>query len=292
MKQIPDFIIIGAMKCGTSTLQAQLARQPGFFLTTPKEPNFFSDDEIFARGAKAYAELFADAAPEDRCGEASTHYTKLPTYPETVERMAGLLEAPRLIYVMRHPVDRLVSHYIHEWTERTIESPIDDAALGVPRLVEYGCYARQLAPYFARFGREAVLPVFLERMHQAPQETLERIGRFLGHEEKLRWEAERGPANVSAERMRSSPWRDRIVDQPLLRSLRRRFVPKGLRDRVRSLWTLRERPQLSPGTREELERRFDADLAELGAWLGTPLDCASFRAQVSGRDLDWAEAPR
>ena len=45
---LPDFLIVGAMKCGTSTLQAQLALQDGIFMTTPKEPNFFSDDAVFA----------------------------------------------------------------------------------------------------------------------------------------------------------------------------------------------------------------------------------------------------
>ena len=58
---LPDFFIIGAMKCGTSTLQAQLARQDGVFMTTPKEPNFFSDDDIFAKGRAWYEGLFADA---------------------------------------------------------------------------------------------------------------------------------------------------------------------------------------------------------------------------------------
>ena len=46
----PEFLIIGAMKSGTTTLQVQLASQPGIFMTTPKEPNFFSDDDVFARG--------------------------------------------------------------------------------------------------------------------------------------------------------------------------------------------------------------------------------------------------
>ena len=46
----PDFILIGAMKCGTTTLAGQLAAQDGVFITTPKEPNFFSDDAVYARG--------------------------------------------------------------------------------------------------------------------------------------------------------------------------------------------------------------------------------------------------
>lgn len=112
----PDFIIIGGMKCATSTLHEQLALQPGIFMTSLKEPNFFSNDEEFAKGMDYYQSLFAGAQPQDLCGESSTHYTKLPTYPDTVKRLAEAFPQTKFIYVMRHPIDRLVSQYIHEWT--------------------------------------------------------------------------------------------------------------------------------------------------------------------------------
>ena len=88
---LPDYLIIGAMKCGTSTLAVQLGAQPGLFMTTPKEPNFFSDDVIYSRGAAWYQALFDDAKPGDIKGEASTHYTKLPTHPDTLSRLRNLL---------------------------------------------------------------------------------------------------------------------------------------------------------------------------------------------------------
>ena len=59
----PDYIVIGAMKCGTTTLAAQLGAQSGLFMTTPKEPNYFSDDDVFARGPDWYSALFDAAAP-------------------------------------------------------------------------------------------------------------------------------------------------------------------------------------------------------------------------------------
>jgi len=73
----PDFIIIGAMKSATSTLHEQLALQPDFFMSTPKEPFYFSDDEVFSRGREWYLNLFSNAEPNQLCGESSTHYTKL-----------------------------------------------------------------------------------------------------------------------------------------------------------------------------------------------------------------------
>lgn len=128
----PDFLIIGAMKCGTSTLQAQLARQPGVFMTTPKEPNFFSDDAIYAKGPDWYAGLFADAAPGDLTGEASTHYTKLPTHPEALPRLTAALDAPKLIYMIRDPVTRTVSHFIHEWSMGVMQGDMGAALDDIP----------------------------------------------------------------------------------------------------------------------------------------------------------------
>lgn len=68
MTRLPDFIIIGAMKCATSTLHDQLARQPGLFMSTPKEPNFFSDDEQWGRGLDWYGSLFEAVPGDTLCG--------------------------------------------------------------------------------------------------------------------------------------------------------------------------------------------------------------------------------
>src|SRR5262245_50888304 len=124
---LPHFLIIGAMKAATSTLYDQLRQQPGIFLPELKEPNFFSDDASYARGIDWYCGLFAEACPGDLIGEASTHYTKLPTHPATISRMQEVLETPRLIYVMRHPVDRLISQYMHQKSEGEIRCGLEEA---------------------------------------------------------------------------------------------------------------------------------------------------------------------
>jgi hypothetical protein len=282
----PDFMIIGAMKCATSTLHEQLAANEGFFMSRPKEPNFFSDDDVWARGLDWYAGLFAAAPAGALRGESSTHYTKLPTHPRTIERVAASVRTRRFIYVMRHPVDRLVSHYIHEWSQGFYRESLDEAVAAHPELVDYGCYARQIEPWIGCFGREAILPVFFERLTVAPEAEMERIGRFLGRE-KLLWHPELGAQNVSSERLRKSPLRDAFIESPLLAGLRRRFVPRAVRDRVKRLWQIRERPALSAASRARLESVFDADLVQLGAWLGAPLACATFAVTVSSRSLEW-----
>ena len=157
----PDFIVIGAMKSATTTLHEQLARQPGIFMSRPKEPNFFSDDAIHARGWSWYSSLFRPASAADLRGESSTHYSKLPTYPRTVERLARDLPRLKLVYVMRHPIDRLVSQYVHEVTAGRIAMDLREALVRHPELIDYSRYSMQLQPFLDAYGFAAVLPGLL-----------------------------------------------------------------------------------------------------------------------------------
>jgi hypothetical protein len=284
----PDFIIIGAMKCATSSLHEQLAAQPGLFMSTPKEPNFFSDEDQFERGLDWYWSLFDGAAEGDLCGESSTHYSKLPRHPKVVDRLSQHVPEAKFIYVMRHPIDRLVSHYVHEWTQRVLDYPISEALDRHPALVQFSQYAMQLTPYLETFGRSRVLPVFFDRLRTHPRQELERVCRFIGYEGEPRW-VEMEAKNVSAKRMRTSPLRDKLVDAPVVSYLRRRFVPQSVRDRIKSLWTMNDRPELTAGDREWLEQLFDEDLAQLGEWLGIDLCCANFVEQTRDEPRDWVQ---
>ena len=281
----PDFIIIGAMKCATTTLHDQLAAHTGVFMSTPKEPNFFSDEAQWKRGLDWYFGLFAGAEQGELCGESSTHYTKLPTHGRTIDRLAEHVPDAKFIYVMRHPIDRLISHYIHEWTQRVIDEPLSRAIDAHPELVQYGQYAMQLRPYIERFGRERVLPVFFDRLNAHPQDELERVCRFIGYRGQVTWR-DLPPSNVSGERMRKSKLRDVLVDLPVLSTIRRRLVPKSLRERVKQLWMMKDRPQLEEADRRRLVAMFDPDLAELGRALGMDLRCDNFVAQT--RDVPHA----
>lgn len=287
MANSPNFMIIGAMKCATSTLHEQLALQPGIVMTEPKEPNFFSDNEEYQRGMDWYLSLFTEAQATDICGESSTHYTKLPTYPETVARIAAEFPELKFIYVMRHPIDRLVSQYIHEWTEGVISVDINEAIDQFPQLIEYSLYTRQLAPYFQQFGQSMVLPVFFERLLTESQSELERICSFIGYGDVPRWNFDLDAQNVSQERIRRSEWRDFLVEAPILKQLRRLFIPKSLRTWVRSLWTMKQKPQLTPEKLARLQEIFDQDLTTLGSWLGTDLTCDTFKNIVKKDALTW-----
>src|SRR5262245_35833628 len=269
----PDFIIIGAMKSATTTLHEQLARQRGIFMTHPKEPNYFSDDPIHARGCAWYGSLFRPAGAADLRGESSTHYTELPTYPRTVERMVRALPDLKLIYVMRHPIDRLVSQYVHEVTGGGIRVGLCEAVVRYPELIEYSRYSMQLEPYVAAYGFGSVLPVFFARLVSHPQAELERIGRFLGHAGPLVWDVRLPPQNRGRDRLRPSSVREVLVQAPILRTIRRRVIPRRWSQSVKRLWRARiEPPYISPTLEAHLREIFDRDLALLGSWLGLQLE--------------------
>lgn len=284
---LPSFIIIGAMKSATTTLQEQLVRQPGIFMCEPKEPNYFSDDDQYAKGMDWYEGLFANAPENALLGEASTHYTKIPTHPNSVERIKLALSKVKLIYVMRHPIDRLVSHYIHQWSMGIFHETIDEAVTRHPELVSYGQYAMQLQPYFETFGRDAVLPVFFDRLVSEPQAELERVCQFIGYNGKAEWKTDLAPSNVSSQRIKRFPLYSIVIETGPAIWVRRAFLPQSLRNWVKSKLTIRNRPKLSDEIQAGLEVTFNQDLEKLGNCLGIELNCKNFKHITSSTNLNW-----
>ncbi len=287
MNQQPDFLIIGAMKSATSTLHDQLAMQPGIFMTELKEPNFFSNDEQYVKGLDWYLSHFRDAKKTDICGESSTHYTKLPTYPDTVDRIYQQFPNIKLIYLMRHPIDRLVSQYIHEWSQKVISVDINQAISQYPELIEYSLYSKQLKPYLETFGREQILPVFFESLLSNKQEELERISHFIGYQQHPIWYVESDAQNISTERMRKNAVRDFLLEAPILKQIRQQLIPKSWRNRVRGFWQMKQKPQLNPKNLEDLQSVFDSDLSIVGSWVGLDLSCENFKSTVKNSLVNW-----
>lgn len=275
------------MKSATTTLYEQLKKQNGIFLPDLKEPNFYSDDDIFSKGYGWYESLFENAVSNDIIGEASTHYTKLPTYPNTINRLIEHNpQATKFIYIMRHPIKRLVSQYIHEWTENKIKVPIDEAIYKHPELIEYSLYSKQLEPWVNAYGKEAILPVFFERMMAQKEEELIRICEFIGYESMPRWDEEVEKTNVSSERVRRFRFYSLVVDSLLAEYIRRNFVPKSLRQAIKAKLKMRERPTLSAKNFAFLKETFDVDLKRMSQMLNVDLCCDDYQIKVLTQDIN------
>jgi Sulfotransferase family len=201
---LPDFLVIGAPKAGSTALHAALARHPGLYMSTVKEPKFFlTDGPPPARGGPGdvqtyrehvwrradYEALFDPAPPGTLRGEATPLYLHDPA---AMGRIRELIPRAKLIAVLRDPVERAHSNWTHLWSAGL--EPIDDfvaACAAEPDRIAAGWasfwyytglgkYGEQLSHLYTLFPREQVLVVRYLSMVDHPAETLDRICSFLG----------------------------------------------------------------------------------------------------------------
>jgi hypothetical protein len=209
LRPLPDFLIIGAQKAGTTALFAYLRWHPELTGPSFKEVSFF--DRHFAHG-EAWYRAHLPARPRHlltkrrhgrwpSVGEASPSYL---FHPLAAERVAEVIPDARLIAILRNPVDRAFSHYQHEVALGREPLSFDDALDQeedrmrgeVERMlrdpfyfshawwnftyVARGRYAEQLERWFAAFPREQVLVLLSEELLEEPAETYARVTDFLG----------------------------------------------------------------------------------------------------------------
>jgi Sulfotransferase domain len=268
---LPTFLIIGAMRSGTSTLARTMAQHPEVFIPPGKEMHFF--DHHFDRGIEWYRSRFEAAGPARAIGEAT------PTYmynDEARRRMAETLPDARLIAILRDPVDRAYSHYWHNRArgreplafeealaaepERIAEAP--QGRKGRYAYVGRGRYARQLERLAEVYPRESVLVLILEEFSRDPVAGLRRVWRSLGVDE--RFVPRRPDARFNRARRH---WSSRLH-----RYLRRR--PRTLSTRTLARLNFRPGPpypRMRPEVGKELAERFRDDNRDLARWLGRDL---------------------
>jgi Sulfotransferase family len=187
----PNLFIVGAMKCGTSSLHSYLGSHPEIFMCAPKEPSHFVDratlreiwPEMANRGywkRENYLTLFQGAGDVPIRGESSTNYSKLPLVRDVPRRIADFNPDARFIYVMRDPVHRTISHYWHNARSQRERRDMLTAIREDPQYVEVSDYAMQLRAYTEVFGAERIKTVVTEEMLADPIGTVQDVFRWLG----------------------------------------------------------------------------------------------------------------
>lgn len=176
---LPDFIVIGAMKTGTTSLFHYLRDHPQVFMPWRKELHFFSHDANWERGVSWYEDQFANASPGQRVGEASPSYSKCHLFPATSDRLAEVIPKARIIYLVRDPVTRLQSQYLDMLKYATETRSITKAVATYDDYIHTSCYGMQLEPYVKKFGTERILVETSERLRADPISVVKRVLRFL-----------------------------------------------------------------------------------------------------------------
>lgn len=183
---ICDFLIIGAMKAGTTTLYKDLQIQPFIYLPPSKEPEVLVKNSSYEDIKKSYERLFTKAESNQYRGEASTAYTKMPDICGVAERARSVLGSKvKLIYMTRDPVERAISHYRHDFVSKVHSLDIEDALVSRPQYIDYSRYDFQLRPWLECFGFESVMVIRFEDYISDRATYLKNVCSFLGADSQL-----------------------------------------------------------------------------------------------------------
>lgn len=270
---MPNFFVIGAMRSATTSLCNMLALHPKVFMSTPKELDFFSADDVFARGLDWYRGLFAAANGAAAIGEGSTSYTKQLLYPQAAERLAKYRPDAKLIYIVRHPLRRIESHWLHLLRDGCDLPTLSEAIRQRPDMIDVSLYWKQIGAYRRLFSDERILTVFVEDLQASPETVIARVCEFLGIG---------AVAGVTQARVHSNAYPEVGVDGAALRLMRKVPGARALAalqpSALREIWRKLKRPQpevtsaWTDDLRANVVRALEPDTREFLAFHGKPMD--------------------
>ncbi|MEO8601949.1 MAG: sulfotransferase [bacterium] len=219
---LPDLVIIGAMKCGTSSLRRYLDQHPDIAMA-PGGLNFFSAEHNWSKGRAWYEAQFSGAARLH--GDTSPRYSNYPTQGGVAQRMAGLIPHAKLLYLVRDPLERLISHYLHFRAEGLETRSLDEALqpLDGNDYVGRGLYHLQLEQFLPAYA-DALLIVFHEDLRDRRLPTLRRIFTFLGVDASLVSDAFDIVHHRTADKF-AAPTPRPPIPAAILPALKARFAP-------------------------------------------------------------------
>jgi hypothetical protein len=271
---LPNLLVIGAAKCGTTSLHYYLGIHPEIFMSDPKELNFWQLPECLEHLSE-YESKFPTDHPIR--GESSIQYTTYPIWPGTAERIHRAVPDMKLIYLVRDPVSRAIADYVQQCANRR-ESRGIDAAFADPedpnnRYIALSRYATQLEQYLDYFPRSNLLVLEQTALRAQRASTLRAVFSFLGVEEEFEsWRFARARNRTAAKRRRSDLY-SRLERSAAAGLWRRLPLPATARHRVHRsavrLFADRvETPTVSERLRRDLAPLFRDEVRRLSALTG------------------------
>jgi hypothetical protein len=302
---LPTFLVVGAPRCGTTSLHYYLRQHRQIAMSLIKEPNFFlfgpSGEPLIeeppiltksVRGLEEYEALFKPTAATAAVGEASPLYLYTRETPGRILDVCGTI---KIICVLRRPAERAWSHFVYAFAdlpeaqraERFAEL-VDAEIAGGPgyapyrtatHLVRVGRYAEQVRRYQDAFGADNVLALLTEDLDDARDEALRRVLTLVGAdpdeplELEVRYNLSGVPAPTGARRVlrKAAPWVKRVL-------------PASVAGRIAAARVSRSdagaapAPPLDPEVAQRIVDWCRGDVDELAGLIGRDLD-------------DWQAAP-
>jgi hypothetical protein len=286
---LPNFIVIGAAKAGTTALYWYLAEHPEVFMSRVKETNYFAygldaagqllygNPDIHHFPVKTlpeYQQLFAEARNAPAIGEVSPLYLECPQAPARIRK---LLPDARIICCLRQPVDRAYSDYLMYLRNRGRRfEPTRDLTVTSSwtrpdsHWMRIGNYHEQLSRYFEVFRPDQMHIFLFDDLKKSPLGAMQGIYRFLGIDSSFKPDLQT-PHNVGG--MPASRLLEGVFTSRSLRAALEPWVPTPLANWVRSLRTrnMRPPPPLPAELRQELTGGFRDDIAKTSRLIGRSL---------------------
>lgn len=266
------------MKSASTTLHRLLGKHPSIAMSNPKEPCYFVDPATlktwwpglwrkgYWQSEQNYLDLFPHKPNASWFGESSTDYSKLPHIEGVVEKIATYDSDARILYIMRDPVQRTLSHYWHNVRlQRETRSPM--AAISQdPEYRNVSHYALQLAPYFAVFGQDQVHILTFEELTADPVATVQAIYRWLEVDDRFVPPNPNRASNANSDaivQVRPWGWRLNRIRQSKAYGRIRPFVPHAARRAGVSLMQRELHPKrVDVSAVEDYLRRMQLDQVE------------------------------
>lgn len=269
----PKLLIIGAMKAGTSSLYEDLRAMRGFAFPAGKEPdNLLTDDVLTQAGRDAYVNGYAGLPPDVAGVDASAQYTLRPHFGEVASRAKEVLGPDlRLVYIMRHPIARAISHHHFDaamgWGSLDFDAELERN----PYFIDGSRYAYQLEPWLETFGLDRLLPVKFEHYIKNRTEVARQVAHFVGADPTPEQAPPQAPAHQTSGIRRQRPLAQRLARLPAYQQLVRPLVPQGLRRAAHRATSAAPPPRPSPPSTASIQRMvqaFEPDQRRLAELLG------------------------
>lgn len=168
MLQKPNLFLIGAMKSGTTTLWSLLKQHPEIFATDTKELRYFISSKFTSRSEREYIKKFKFAKRQKYLLDASPQYSMSPKYGDVARRIHEFNPRAKILYIMRHPLDRLLSQYRYQVWHGFEDLPVLEALCRNSNYLITSYYAHQLRPYVNLFGIQNIITLTTESLSERP----------------------------------------------------------------------------------------------------------------------------
>jgi len=179
----PDFVVIGGMKCGSTSLWKYLSMHPGITLPEKrKNLEFFDPRDNWEKGIVWYESFFhAKNDKHQVFGEVSTEYSKYPLSTGVAKNMHSVIPNAKIIYIVRDPIERIKLQYIHSIGNASEKRDFELAVCDLPnQYINISCYFLQIEQYLAYYKKENILIILSEELKINPEKTLKKIFTFIG----------------------------------------------------------------------------------------------------------------